>query len=540
MALTTLDFAIIISYLAFVTLFGAWLGKKQTTATDYFLGGRDLPWLAVCFSVIATETSTLTFISIPGLAYLTNMNFLQMTLGYLLGRTIIAFVLLPGYYRGEIKTAYELIGKRFGKRLQSYTAVVFQLTRLLADGVRLFATAIPLAVITGWNYSLSIVVMALLTLIYTFIGGIRAVVWIDVIQLFIYIGGAIVALLTAVAKLPAGWDSIFAMAEATGKAQIFNWGWENDIRAFFASNYTVWSGLIGGAFLSMASHGTDHLMVQRLLTCRDLNSSRKALIGSGIFIIFQFALFLVLGLALYVYFGGASMRSDEVMPRFVVQGLPPGVSGLIIAGIFAAAMSTLSGSLNSVASSTLYDLYKPRLRKALTPARELYLSKMFTLIWGLIFVGGAMLFKDEKNPVVELGLAIASFTYGGLLGAFFLGTFFRHVREEDALVGMWSSIFFMTWIIGIHGLQAIIMVALNLIAAIWIWQQVKHRSHHATLIIAACLMTWLIFFLPAMRFSWPWYVLIGFLVCGIVGLVLSRLHKSVERVKRVPPKKRNR
>jgi solute:Na+ symporter, SSS family len=522
MALSNLDFIIIIAYLLFVTLFGAWLGKKQTTATDYLLGGRDLPWLAVCFSVIATETSTLTFISIPGLAYLTNLNFLQMTLGYLLGRTIIALVLLPGYYHGEIKTAYELIGQRFGKKLQSFTAVVFQLTRLLADGVRLFATAIPLAVITGWNYSISIVVMAFLTLIYTFIGGIRAVVWIDVIQLFIYVGGAIVALLTVVAKLPAGWDSIFSMAAATGKAQIFNWGWQGDLRAFFSSNYTVWSGLIGGAFLSMASHGTDHLMVQRLLTCRDLKSSRKALIGSGIIIIFQFALFLVLGLALYVYFDGASMRSDEVMPRYVVHGLPAGVSGLIIAGIFAAAMSTLSGSLNSVASSTLYDLYLPRRRNPLTPSRELYLSKMFTLIWGLVFIGGAMLFKDQKNPVVELGLAIASFTYGGLLGAFFLGTFSRRVREDDALVGMWSSIFFMTWIIGIRGIQAEIMVALNVAAAIWIWQQVRRKSHRTMLMLLTGVMSYLIFFLPAMRFSWPWYVLIGFLVCSSVGLALNR------------------
>lgn len=539
MALTTLDISIIVAYLAFVTLFGAWLGKKQKSATDYFLGGRDLPWLAVCFSVIATETSTLTFISIPGLAYLTNLNFLQMTFGYLLGRIIIAFILLPGYYRGEIKTAYELIGQRFGKRLRSFTAVVFQLTRLLADGVRLFATAIPLAVITGWNYSLSIIVMALLTLVYTFVGGIRAVIWIDVIQLFIYIGGAVLALFAAAANLPGGLESVWAMAVESGKAQIFDWGWHGDLRAFFASNYTVWSGLIGGAFLSMASHGTDHLMVQRLLTCRDLKSSRKALIGSGIFIIFQFALFLVLGLALHVYFSGASMRSDEVMPRFIVQGLPSGISGLIIAGIFAAAMSTLSGSLNSLASSTLFDLYKPRQRREMKPDRELYLSRAFTLIWGVVFIGGAMLFKDDKNPVVELGLAIASFTYGGLLGAFFLGTFFKRISEEDALVAMWSAIFFMTWIIGIHGLQAWIMACLNLVAALWIWRAVKQWSHRLALVVLAGMLTYLIFNVPAMRFGWPWYVLIGFLVCMAVGLVLNRLAGAArQEVKKTDKKNR--
>lgn len=525
MSLSFIDLALLIVYLIGVTLFGAWLGKKQKDATDYFLGGRDLPWLAVCLSVVATETSTLTFISIPGLAYLTNLNFMQMTLGYVVGRTIISFVLLPGYYRGEMKTAYELIGNRFGPRLRSYTAIVFQLTRLLADGVRLFATAIPLAMITGWDYSLSIIVMALLTILYTFIGGIKAVVWMDVIQLFVYLAGAVLALITVAAALPEGWSSIWQTA-ATGKMEILNLGFDKTLKDFFSTNYTLFSGLIGGAFLSMASHGTDHIMVQRLLACRDLRSSQKALIGSGIIVMLQFALFMTLGLALYVYYGGAAMRPDEVMPKFIAHGLPKGAAGLIIAGIFAAAMSTLSGSLNSLASSTLFDIYKPRWGKKMSDQQELYLSKLFTLIWGVVFIGGAMFFKDDKNPVVELGLAIASFTYGGLLGVFFLGTFSKKIKEADALVAMWSAILFMTWIIEVHGVQAAIMVVINGLAAIWIWRKIPVLRHRLSIIALFVLMVGLIFFVPVMRFSWPWYVLIGSLVCMSVGKLLSIETKS--------------
>lgn len=527
MKFSTPDLVILAGYLIGVTLFGAWLGKKQKNATDYFLGGRNLPWPAVCFSVIATETSTLTFISIPGLAYLTNLSFMQMTFGYLLGRILISVMLLPGYYRGEIKTAYEVIGNRFGSRLRSFTAIVFQLTRLLADGVRLFATAIPLAMITGWDYSVSILVMALLTIVYTFVGGIRAVVWMDVVQLFVYLGGAVLVLFTALSHLPDGWLSVWQACQPADKLHMLVFGLDMNVRDFFSTNYTLPSGLIGGAFLSMASHGTDHLMVQRLLSCRNLRSSQKALIGSGVFVIFQFLLFLLLGLTLYAYYGGQAIRSDEVLPKFIAEGLPTGAAGLIIAGIFAAAMSTLSGSLNSLASSTLFDIVKPRWRNnKISDHQELVLSKLFTLLWGLVFIGGAMLFKDDKNPVVELGLAIASFTYGGMLGVFFLGTYSNKIREADALVALWSAILFMTWIIGVQGVQAWIMVLLNLAAAVWIWRQVQLSGHRIFVVVFSAAMITLIFSLPAIRFSWPWYTLIGYLICTLVGKTLSMNKKS--------------
>lgn len=523
MDFSPLDFAIIFIYLAGVTVLGAWLGKKQTSTTDYFLGGRDLPWLAISLSVVATETSTLTFISIPGLAYLTNLNFLQIAAGYLLGRIVIAFVLLPRYYRGEMETAYHLLGNRFGGRMRGFSSIVFQITRLLADGVRLFATAIPLHIITGWSYGTSILVIALLTIVYTYIGGIRAVVWLDVLQWFVYIGGAILALVVILQKLPGGWTEIVAAARAGDKFDILFTGFDRPIKEFFAINYTLLAGLLGGAFLSMASHGTDQLIVQRLLACRDLRSGQKALIGSGVVVIVQFVLFLVLGVALYAWYKGAPMRSDEVLPRFVVEGLPSGVSGVIIAGLFAAAMSTLSGSLNSLASATMLDLYKAKWGRNNTPRRDLMISRLFTFAWGIVFVFSALMFTDTQNPVVELGLAIASFTYGGLLGTFFLGITCRGAREDQGLLAMWSAIFFMIWIIGQKGAGVWIPVALALIAGGWLLSRLQERSSKGFVGLWSLFMLGLILVVPSPRIAWPWYVLIGCTVGYLNGFIMSRI-----------------
>jgi solute:Na+ symporter, SSS family len=526
MTFSPLDFAILFVYLAGVTMLGAWLGKKQTSTTDYFLGGRDLPWQAICLSVVATETSTLTFISIPGLAYLTNLNFLQIAVGYLLGRIAIAFILLPRYYRGEMQTAYHLLGNRFGSRMRSFSSIVFQITRLLADGVRLFATAIPLHIITGWNYSTSIIVIALVTIVYTFIGGIRAVVWLDVLQWFVYISGAILALIVILDKLPNGWGSVLAAAAPGNKFDLIELGLHRSFKEFFTINYTLLSGLLGGAFLSMASHGTDQLIVQRLLACRDLRSSQKALIGSGFVVIVQFTLFLILGLALFAYYKGAPMRSDEVFPRFIVEGLPNGVSGIIIAGIFAAAMGNLSGSLNSLASSTMLDIYKPKWGKKNSANKDLLISRSFVVMWGIIFIFSATMFTGTRNPVVELGLAIASFTYGGLLGTFFLGITNRKAKEDEGLVAMWSAIFFMIWIIGQKGAGLWIPAALALTAGAWLLYRLRSRTGQGFVVIWSAFMLLLIAGVASPHIAWPWYVLIGCTVGYLIGTMLSWIRRS--------------
>jgi solute:Na+ symporter, SSS family len=429
MGFTTLDLVVVVVYIGAVTLAGTWIGRGQTGAQDYFLGGRDVPWGAVLFSVVATETSTLTFLSIPGLAYATNLNFLQITVGYLIGRTLIAFVLLPAYFRGRLSTAYALLQQRFGLATRRAASSIFMVTRALADGVRLFATAIPLALITGWSYPFSILVIGVLTLIYTYFGGIRAVIWMDTVQLFVYVGGALGALYVLLARFPGGWEAISAAAAEAGKLELLRLEWD------WTQPYTLWAGLIGGAFLSMASHGADQLIVQRLLTCKDLRRGQMALIGSGLVVIVQFALFLVIGLGLWAFYGAREFgRTDEIFATFIIEELPPGVTGLVIAAIFAAAMSSLSSSVNSLASATTYDLYAPM--RPRTEAQLFRAGHVFTIFWGAILVGGALLFRARDTPVVELGLAIASFTYGGLLGSFFLGILNRRARQRDALVGL--------------------------------------------------------------------------------------------------------
>lgn len=539
MGFTPLDYGILFLYLIGVTILGSWFGRYQKDTRDYFLGDRNLPWWAVCFSVVATETSTLTFISIPGVAYLTNLNFLQLTFGYLIGRLIISFVFLPAYYKGELSTAYEFLGNRFGLRMRNFSAVIFQLTRLLADGVRLFATAIPLSIITGWSYPVSIAVIGILTIIYTYLGGIRAVVWIDVIQMVIYLGGAIIAGIFLLNHFPGGWQDIIAAVEPGNKFQLFNFDFGSNWKEFFTGGYNFVTSILGGMFLSMASHGTDQLIVQRLLTCNNLKNSQKALITSGVLVIFQFALFLVIGLMLYAFYQGQVVgqgsdfvtSSDEIFPKFIVEALPAGLSGIIIAGVFAAAMSTLSGSLNSLASSSMLDIYKSRFGKNNTPKQDLLISRIITAVWGVIFIGGAMLFKDKNNPVVELGLAIASFTYGGLLGTFLMGVFFKQVKENAALIAQWSAIFFMTWVINVPVMAKYVIVGINVLAFIWIFIKLYDRREQIVITILLITIVSLIRFFEPIKFFWPWYVFIGCVVTITVGLIISQLTKSPRTIR---------
>ena len=503
------DFVIVFTYLLTVTVLGLFLGRKQKDIGDYFLGGRNLPWLAVCFSVVATETSTLTFISIPGLAYLTNLNILQVTFGYLLGRILVSFILLPAYFRGQLSTSYEFLNHRFGSATQSYASFVFHVTRLLADGVRLFATAIPLSLITGWNYPLCIFVITIFTLVYTFLGGIRSVVWMDVIQTFVYIGGGAVTILFLSRTIPDGWSAIFQFAHTHQKLNIFYLGFDKPAGDFFRINYTLFSGLIGGLFLSMASHGTDQLIVQRLLACENLSKSRKALIASGVFVILQFLLFLLIGVGLFAFYSGASIHPDQVFPRFIVDVMPRGLSGILLAAIFAAAMSTLSSSLNALASSSVQDFYKPRWGQHTSTRTDLLVSRSLTLFWGFLFMAGAMLFKDRENPLVELGLAIASFTYGGMLGIFFLGVLDSKPEQDDALCALWSAIFFMTWLIGLKGSVFYIILSVNILTGIWIWTELKYRINRIYLVFMMISLLLITSFLQPYRIAWPWYVPAG-------------------------------
>jgi SSS family transporter len=470
---TSLDLGVLLAYMVGVTVWGAWLGRGQKGGTDYFLGSRNLPWVAVLLSVVATETSTLTFLSIPGVAYVGTLAFVQLTVGYLVGRIVVASVLLPAYYRGDLTTAYALLEGRFGGGTRRLTSGIFMVTRLLADSVRLFATAIPLALITGWSYWASILVIGAATVVYTYLGGIKAVVWVDALQMALYLLGALVAGVALHLAVPGGWLAILDQAGAAGKLRVLDFSLDP------GTAYTFWAGLVGGAFLSMASHGTDQLIVQRLLTCRDLRSSQKALIGSGIMVMAQFLIFLLVGLGLWAFYEARAVSTpDEIFARFIVEQLPPGVTGLLIAGVFAAAMSSLSSSINALASASAYDFWAPAVGAENDDARVLRAGRVFTLVWAGLLVGGAILFipASSRTAAVEVALAVASLVYGGLLGAFALGVFSRRADGTSVSVG--------------------VAVGIGAVTAVWIFARAQ--------------------------VAWPWFAVMGSLITFVVGSLLGR------------------
>ena len=442
MGLNGRDLAVILAYLLGVTAFGLRFRKRQRTLKDYFLADRQIPWWAISLSIVAAETSTLTIISVPGLAYETNFAFLQLVLGYLVGRGIISVLLIPQYCRGELVTAYQLIERRFGEKLRAMTAGLFLITRAAAEGVRVFAVAIVVGIALSnllagmtdfWRDVAAIAIVSLLTLIYTFEGGMTAVIWTDVVQLFVYVGGTLVGLFTILHLVPGGWSTVNMIAGNAGKFRIFDFSWN------FRTTYTFWSGVIGGTFLTMATHGTDQLIVQRLLTARSERQSKIALITSGLTVLAQFWLFLLVGAMLFVFYklfppATPFTRADTIFPTFIVTRMPHGISGLLISAVLAAAMSNLSSALTALSSTTVVDFYG-RWRPAADETKRVRVSRTATVGWGLVLFALAILTR-HGGRVLEVGLSIASVAYGSLLGVFLLGVLTKRASERGAMVGM--------------------------------------------------------------------------------------------------------
>ncbi len=465
-------------YLLGITGWGVWLGRGQSGSSDYFLGNRGLPWPAVMLSIVATETSTLTFLSIPGISYLGTLTFLQVTFGYLLGRIVIAGLLLPAYFRGDLSTAYVLLGSHFGETTQKVSSAVFMVTRLLSDAVRLFVTAIPMAFITGWSYPVSIGVIGLATVVYTYFGGIKAVVWVDVVQMCLYVGGAVVSIIALQTLVPGGWSEIITSAREAGKMTIIESSFDLSVP------YTIWAGVIGGGFLTMASHGTDQLIVQRILSCGDITAAKKAMIGSGMVVLGQIFIFLMVGLGLWRYYDAATFASsDQIFAEFVVEALPPGISGLLVAGVFAAAMSSLSSSINALASATTYDFFAVMSQK--DDAALLKVGKLSTLVWSVLLIGGAILFIpfSEGSAAVEVALSVSSIAYGGLLGAFLVAVFSISKDQVSVISGM--------------------VLAIGTVTFIWLF------ARDAV--------------------AWPWFVPIGSAITVLVAGILGRVRVSSSR-----------
>jgi solute:Na+ symporter, SSS family len=493
---TALDAVVLLLYLAGTTALGMYIGRRQRDAKDYFVADRAIPWWAVLFSIVATETSALTFISIPGLAYLGDLGFLQVVAGYILGRIAVAYTLLPRYYLGELVTAYSLLERRFGLATRRFTSIVFMVTRALADSVRVFATAIPVALIVGpvlpkqFVMPAAILLLGALTVAYTYRGGMRAVVWTELLQAGVYLLGGVSAIVLLGTVVPGGWHRIIADASAAGKTHVV------DLYGGLDRPHTLLAGLLGGAFLSMASHGADQLIVQRLLSSRSLRDARWAIIGSGVAVFVQFTLFLTIGLGLWQFYAGKKFSAaDAVFPTFILEQMPAGLVGLIVAAIVAATMSTHSGAINSLSAATTHDIYLPLTKRRADDPRTLRAGKVFALVWGTVLTLGALLFRENGTPVVVVALSIASFTYGGLLGGFFLGMFWRRAEQRDAIVGMAVGIATMTVVVFARQLS---------------------ESYPA---LAGALG-------PVARIAWPWYVLIGTSITLAVGILSSYTHAA--------------
>ena len=489
--LSSVDLMLVSVYLAGITLFGLRFRRKDRSLKSYFLADRTIPWWAIALSIVAAETSTLTIISVPGLAYAGDWGFFQLVLGYLLGRGVVCILFLPRYFRGDLLTAYEVIGQRFGPRLHRLTALLFLFLRAAAEGVRVFAVSIVVGMAIGVNDVVSIAVICALTLIYTLEGGMAAVIWTDVAQMFLYIGGTIVTAVMLGSLVPGGWHAIHLAAAANGKLTIFHFA------ANLTQTYTFWAGTLGGCFLTMAFHGTDQLMVQRLLAAKNLRASQAALLASGVVIAAQFTLFLAIGSGLYLFYstsgnGPPPANPDRVFPSFIVGYMPQGAAGLMVAAILAAAMSNLSAAVNSLSSSSMVDFYLTW-RPGSSNRRRALISRRLTLFWALVLFTLALLSRGG-GPVVETGLSIASVAYGALLGVFLLGTLCPSATEAGAMIGM------------ICGLAA------NLL----LWKQ----PHAISFRLGTAQVT-----LP--KIAWTWFVMVGSLITFAAGWAASRIHPEI-------------
>ena len=499
-----LDLAVIVGYLVATVVFGAWVSRAQRDVKDYFVSGRTVPWWAVMGSIVATETSTVTFISVPGFAFGSNFTFLQLVVGYLIGRVVVSLLFVPAYFRGELLTVYQLLGERFGTALKRLASGLFLVTRSLSDGFRLFATGLVLAAllrampgmeaaVRAWLPSLdptyavlvaSVLVMGVTTIVYTYLGGMTAVIWTDVVQLVIYLIGALVACAVLIDRIPGGWPAVVDTGLAAGKFQVF------DFTVDLSRSYTFWSGVVGGAFLTTATHGTDQLMVQRYFCSRSVRDARVALLTSGAVVLAQFVLFLLIGVMLFTYYAGAPqelstitaggrVQTDRVFPLFIVSHMPAGLTGLVIAAIFAAAMSTLSSSLNSSAAAAVGDFYMPLTGGRRSDAHYLAVSRALTAGWGAVQICVALVAISLSTRVVDEVLGIASFTNGVILGMFLLGTF---TRASQAAAGTGVTV------------GVVVMLGVKLLTAV----------------------------------SWQWYVLIGSLATLGAGVLAERVLRTRE------------
>jgi solute:Na+ symporter, SSS family len=474
-----LDLAIIVGYLAAVVAAGIWFGRRQQTTDRYFVGSREVPWWAISASIVATETSTVTFISVPGMAYAAagDFRFLQIVFGYITARLVISAFFMPKYFRRELVTVYELLQDRFGGSVKALAASLFVVMRTIADGVRLLLTAFVLAAVfkslnlADAAVSGSIIAIGVVMIIFTLIGGIEAIVWIEVVQLLIYIGGAIAAAVILAGEIPGGVGAAIELGQQFDKFRVLDFSFD------ITKTFTFWSGVVGGAFLTMSTHGTDQYMVQRYLCTENPRKAAAALLVSGVVVLMQFVGFLFIGVLLFAFYrpdqSNAYLAGDAIFPDFITNHMPVGLAGLVVAAIFAAAMSS---SLNSIAATVTADLYAP-LARGRTDRHYLNFSRVVTVIAGIIQIGVGIAMQRSGRSALSTVLSIASLINGPILGVFFLGWSGRG-RKASALAGM------------VAGLAVVMYVAF------------------------------------ATKVAWPWYTLVGSVTTFVVGLIASAFERA--------------
>ena len=440
MVLTWIDYLVIGGYLVAITAFGSYFARFQKTTRDYFLTGQSVPWWAICFTIVATETSTLTFISVPATAYAGNMTFLELVFGYIIGRVLISVLFIPAYFRRELFTSYELLQRRFGPRVKNVSALIFLATRALADGIRLFATALVISVVTQVPVTWAVLIIGGAMIVYTVRGGASAVIWTDVVQLFVYLAGAAVVLVSLLSLIPGGWTEVVRAGSAAGKFRVF------DFTTSISRPYTFWAGIIGGVALTLSTHGTDQFLVQRLLSARSAREASQGLILSGLLVFVQFVLFLMIGVMLFTYYQHVPLprtlaRNDELLPTFIVTAVSHGAAGFIVAAIVAAA---LSPSINAMAATTVNDFYAKYWRPDADERTLMRVSRVWTVIWGVVQIGVAIAAQWMQQSVLDAGLAVLSYAAGPVLGAFLLGTLAPSIDERAAFGGMIAGLLVMT------------------------------------------------------------------------------------------------
>ena len=441
MSLSGVDYLVIAAYLLAITAFGSWFARFQKTTRDYFLTGRSVPWWAICFTIVATETSTLTFIGVPAQTYAANGNmaFLQLAAGYIIGRFIVSALFIPAYFRGELFTSYELLQHRFGTRVKTLSAVIFLGTRSLADGIRLFTTALVISIVTQVPIPLVVIVLGAAMIVYTMRGGVSAVIWTDVVQMFIYVAGAIVIAAALLNRIDGGWSEVVRVGRETGRFVALNPTFD------FRVPYTMLGATLGGIFIALSTHGTDQFLVQRLLSAKSQRDASAGLVLSGFIVFAQFILFLLIGVMLYTYYQQTPLpqplgRPDQILPIFVVSELQNGLAGFIVAAIVAAA---LSPSLNAMAATTVSDFYLPYFNPTADQATQMRVAKLATAGWGVVQLAVAIGAQAMQQSVLDAGLAVLSLAAGSILGAFLLGTLAPSLRERDVFAGMIAGVLVM-------------------------------------------------------------------------------------------------